>query len=96
MTKEFAEMIDSLARARSFEDGSFLLLTAEPDADKAKIEMKGEHSALVAGMGTALNHILSEVDNKEALEVREYIKKIIVDDEVRRLQNNKTSVGGVE
>ena len=34
MTNEFAEIVNRLARAKNFKDGSFCLITSDPDSDK--------------------------------------------------------------
>lgn len=86
MTEEFAKIVNRLARARNFEDGSFCLITSEPNADNVMVEMKGKHSALVQGIGSTLKQILSSIDDKEAVTVREFITNILIKDEQKRFQ----------
>jgi len=91
MTKEFEEIVNRLARARNFEDGSYILVTSEPDSEDIKIEAKGNYDVFVPAICDILNEILSKAkDNKAALIVREKVKKVIIEDEQRRFQNNNS------
>ena len=50
MTNEFAEIVNRLARAKNFKDGSFCLITSDPDSDKVVVEVKGEHKDIIQGV----------------------------------------------
>lgn len=88
MTKEFAEIVNRLARARNFEDGSFILVTSEPDSEDIRLEVKGSYSVLLPAICDILKEILSDAeDDKAASIIREHIKEVIIEDEQRRFQN---------
>ena len=65
MTNEFAEIVNRLARAKNFKDGSFCLITSDPDSDKVVVEVKGEHKDIIQGVGSTLRHITDIITEDE-------------------------------
>ena len=88
MTNEFAVIVNRLARAKNFEDGSFCLITSDPDSDKVVVELKGEHKHLIQGIGSTLKHILTQVNDKDAEIIKKFITDIITEDEKLRFKSN--------
>lgn len=90
MTDEFAKTVNKLARARNFEDGSYLLLTKNGDENYVA-EMKGAMATIVCGIGGVVKNILESSDDNEARAICEHLKKIIIADEERRFQQRGAS-----
>ena len=88
MTNEFTEIVNRLARAKNFKDGSFCLITSDPDSDKVVVEVKGEHKDIIQGVGSTLRHILSQVNDKDAEIIKVFITDIITEDEKSRFKSN--------
>ena len=87
MTEEFAEIVNRLARARNFEEGSFLLITSEPEMNKVIVEMKGKAAEIISGIGSTLERILESINDDDALVVRNFITTILLKDEQTRYQS---------
>ena len=86
MTQEFAEVVNRLARAKNFEEGSYLLITFEPENTQVVSEFKGNHAPLISGMGGCLQRILPYLDDEEAKCVKEVFLNIFKDDEKHRFE----------
>ena len=88
MTNEFAEIVNRLARAKNYKDGSFCLITSDPDSDKVVVELKVEHKNIIQGVGDTLKHILSQVNDEDAEIIKVFITDIITEDEKSRFKSN--------
>ncbi len=88
MTEEFAKIVNRLARAKNFDDGSYLLITQKGE-ESIIVEMKGSHSAILSGIGGTLKQILNISDDKEGQTIREWLREIIIEDEQQRFQKGE-------
>ena len=92
MTKSFQEMADNLARAKNFEDGSYLLITSRESKDDIFVSAGGNPGVLLLGIAIETKKLLEEVDRVASAEICAIMSKIVSDEQARRFQEGTVSV----
>lgn len=87
MTEHFQKMVSRLTRANNFMGGRFVLLTQLPDEDKPSAHLKGMNTDVHLLLCGGIRAVLMDAPDKDAENIRECLKKIIIEDEQRRFQN---------
>ena len=80
----FREQVSRFTRARNFNGGAYVLVTALENEDFIRTEVKGDADSVVRGICAAIDMELLSLDDESAIVARERIKQAIIADEQRR------------
>ena len=80
----FREQVSRFTRARNFNGGAYVLVTALENEDFIRTEVKGDADSIVRGICAAIDLELLSLDDESAVIARERIKQAIIVDEQRR------------
>lgn len=92
MTEEFKKLVSSLAKARNFEGGSYLLVTNQHDEDDIDITAKGNEMINMLGIVGYISSFMQESTTEERQEVLDILKKFIIREEERHFQEKEIEV----